>query len=399
MSLKSIQAAAKKILQPEVERFVGEIFTKMKATINQETVIDSLKISYGSNEDFFKDFKRRRLLMTHMQWEAKSGNMIILNSLEAAIAMAGYMWTLPSATVETKVKARDLDDELKDVYKEVSNQLYGSVNQYVTAYRDPEAQLQYKMDDLPVNGKKNDQVEAGDYLVLVLSIKVGEQAPSSFFFLISENLIPELFDVGEDFSLEASEAGEAGGLIDGSLEKTPAERIMITDYPLIDVDKTVGDAWDMMVENEVEALPVVEDETKVLRMITKNNIEIMKSVFFDAPGMDERRARVMCVPLTFVNKNQDLWSAKPTDSVAKVVRLMIDHKISSIPILDSERNFLGHISLSHVLDLLVPSMSELTDVEKEGGAEGEEGEEGKENQEGKDDGSQEGDASEAKEAS
>lgn len=358
MALRDIQAASKKKIQPEIEAFLTDIFGKMKALINQEIKLAGLKIHSGSNDDFFNEFKRKRFLMTRMDWEAKGGLLALLNSVEIAIAMAGYMWTLPSSTVETKIKARDFDDELQDVYKEVSNQLYGSVNQYITGKRDPEAQIKFTMEDLPMNGKKNNLINDGDYLLLLIDAQVGDQQPFPMYFLITEKILPDLFDCGEGFSLAGQAFDESTGLIEGSLDKTPAERIMITDYPSIDVEKTIGDAYDLMDEKGVDVLPIVEDEGKVLRVLTKNNIEIMKSVFFDAPGMEERRSRIMCIPLSVVNRNQELIFARPNDSLTKVLRTMIKHQFQALPILEADKEFLGMITVFQVLDLLTPQLKE-----------------------------------------
>lgn len=117
-------------------------------------------------------------------------------------------------------------------------------------------------------------------------------------------------------------------------EKIPVAEVMDRDCPKIEIEKTVGDLWDLMEEKQLDVLPIVEDEKRVVRMVTRNNIEIMKSVFFDAPGMEERRSRLMCLPLNVVNQGQELKSIKASETLDKALDLMIKNKIHSLPVVD-----------------------------------------------------------------
>jgi predicted transcriptional regulator len=67
---------------------------------------------------------------------------------------------------------------------------------------------------------------------------------------------------------------------------------MMTNYPTIDIHKTLKEAYHLMMENKVDALPLIENN-KVARVITRNNLEIIRSVFFDAPGQEERNKKIL----------------------------------------------------------------------------------------------------------
>lgn len=343
-----IPANLNEALLAEMQAFAADALTKLKGFVGPEIKINTLKFFYGTNGDFFAQFKRRRFALTRVSFDKKPGAVAILNSVEVAIAMAGYMWSLPAGTIGAKVKAKDFDDELQDIYKEVSSQMFNAVNQRASA-RDPGALLKFATEDLPANGKRNDLLDDDAYVMMLMDVCVGEQEPAPLYFLFGESVMTAFFDA--KFSLGAEASGAAAG---PSLGAMPAAKAMIADYPVIDVDDTVGDAYELMEKKDVDCLPVIDEEGRVIRVVTKNNIEIMKSVFFNVPGVEERSARVMCVPLAMVNRTQELVSVGPEDTLAQAARLMVTHRIHAIPVVEDDGAFAGMITALQVLNLLAP---------------------------------------------
>ncbi len=135
-----------------------------------------------------------------------------------------------------------------------------------------------------------------------------------------------------------------------NFDQIPAEEIMTKDFPVIGIEKSVGDAYDLLVESKVDCLPIIQDG-KTVRMLTRNNLEIMRSIFFDAPGLEDRQARVMCLALSNLNQTQKLISALPKDTLKSVAELMTQNNIHSIPILNENSEFQGMITSLQILTL------------------------------------------------
>lgn len=357
MALKDINSPFKEELEPQVNAYMSDMLEKMGSLIGQKMTLRSFTMNFGQFKDFFRKYSKKSML-TKIKWEGKEGSICIVNPLDVCIAMSGIMWTFPPVQILEKIKGKEFDGELPEVYQEISNQFYGALSQLISERRDPAAQLKLETtEDFPINGSKNELVAGPEEncVLVYAEITVGELEFDNRYllFVVGEDVLPAFFDVDNIENLGKEDEGDEGGLIGGSFEKTPVTNIMVTDFPTIDIEQTVGDAYDIMVEKELEYLPVVNDEGKVLRMVSKNNIEILKSVFFDAPGMEERQARVMCIPLSMVNKNQELFYVTPDDMADLALKMMVMYRIHAIPVLNEERVMQGMLTSLQCMGLLV----------------------------------------------
>lgn len=156
----------------------------------------------------------------------------------------------------------------------------------------------------------------------------------------------------------AAEAAEAVPADEGAKSslKTELEKFLVSDFcdvdhPRLDSEKTVGDAWDLMEEKQLDCLPIVDDD-RVSRVVTRNNIETMKSVFFDAPGQQERQVRILCMPLNVVNQAQELKTIKESETLAKALELLVQNRIHSLPVVDDAGVFKGMLTTHAILSKL-----------------------------------------------
>lgn len=151
-----------------------------------------------------------------------------------------------------------------------------------------------------------------------------------------------------DAATPAAEPGGAGPALKAELEKLLVSDFQDADHPRLDSEKTVGDAWDLMEEKRLDCLPIVDDD-RVSRVITRNNIETMKSVFFDAPGQQERQARILCMPLNVVNQGQELKTIKESESLDKALELLVQNRIHCLPVVDDAGVFKGMLTTHDIL--------------------------------------------------
>ncbi|MBF0104112.1 MAG: CBS domain-containing protein [Deltaproteobacteria bacterium] len=144
---------------------------------------------------------------------------------------------------------------------------------------------------------------------------------------------------------------EKTSLTKEDIDSMTARQVMEKRYPTIDASKQISDAYELMTELGLEYLPVVQDQ-RVVRVLTKNSIETIRSAHFDAPGQDQRVARLMCLPLSIVNNNQELITAKADDPVRKVMRVMSENKINSVPVVKDNGEIEGMITTHKILKLI-----------------------------------------------
>lgn len=356
MPLSEVKSPAKDELVPQVEVYVTEIFKKIGVLISQEAKVDGLQLRTGAFADFRK-IKPKTFMLSRMLWDGKEGGLFFLNSIELSIILSAFLMGQPSAGIKEKVRSQAFDDELKEAYGEVSNQLYGAIGQLLVAKKDKGIHLTLTNTELlPEDKSKDNLIDDFPYLFVTFKVKIADQDEQEIDFLMSLNFAQEVYEVDLGYKPGASAAVAGGGvsLGAGGLEQVLAENVMNKNHPFIGVEKTVGDAYDMMVANKVESLPVIE-EGRVVRVVTLNNVEIMRSVFFEAPGLVERQARVMCVSLKLVNKTQKLVSAKAADNLKQVIGKMADMGVDSVPVVGDAGEFLGMITARQILALMAAS--------------------------------------------
>lgn len=356
MPLSEVKSPAKDELVPQVEVYVTEIFKKIGVLISQEAKVDGLQLRTGAFADFRK-IKPKTFMLSRMLWDGKEGGLFFLNSIELSIILSAFLMGQPSAGIKEKVRSQAFDDELKEAYGEVSNQLYGAIGQLLVAKKDKGIHLTLTNTELlPEDKSKDNLIDDFPYLFVTFKVKIADQDEQEIDFLMSLNFAQEVYEVDLGYKPGASAAAAGGGvsLGAGGLEQVLAESVMNKNHPFIGVEKTVGDAYDMMVANKVESLPVIE-EGRVVRVVTLNNVEIMRSVFFEAPGLVERQARVMCVSLKLVNKTQKLVSAKAADNLKQVIGKMADMEVDSVPVVGDAGEFLGMITSRQILALMASS--------------------------------------------
>lgn len=350
MALNDIKDGDLEELQPQVETYVDEILQKVGVLVGQSVKRETLELKQGRFSDYFKRHQKTYML-TKMGWDGKEeGRLFYLCSIELAIVLTSFMMGTPAPSIAAKAQAKEFEPEFKEAYGEVSNQLWGNLNQLLIAKIDSNIHLsmQEAPPELPENGSANSNIEDLDYLFITIGVQVGDDLdPYNLTLMISTDFVNDIYAVNL-----GGAAGSAGGAnFAGGLDAISAEQAMIKPYPVIQIGKSVGDALDLMEDSKLDCLPVIEDG-KVVRMISKNNIEIIRSVFFDAPGQEERVSRLMCIGLSEVNKNQKLVSAQPSTNLKMIAKQMVKHNINSVPVVSETGEFEGLVTVHRIMEML-----------------------------------------------
>jgi CBS domain-containing protein len=109
--------------------------------------------------------------------------------------------------------------------------------------------------------------------------------------------------------------------------------VMSTDVQTISPDDTIEEAAQEMRDGDFGLVPVVEDE-ELVGVVTDRDIAI-RAV---AEGKDSS------TPVSEVMSEGVVW-ANEDDSVEDAARIMSEHQIRRLPVVDSEQHLVGIVSL------------------------------------------------------
>jgi len=116
-----------------------------------------------------------------------------------------------------------------------------------------------------------------------------------------------------------------------SMEKSRTARDIMEEAPTISVDKSITDAAQLLVKAHVSIVNVVSEKGKLIGIVT--NWDITKAMASKLP-MDSPLTKVMTA---------DVMTAGPEASILDCIRMLENHEISAMPIVDEDK-VLGVIS-------------------------------------------------------
>lgn len=120
-----------------------------------------------------------------------------------------------------------------------------------------------------------------------------------------------------------------------------AAEIMTENVTTVEESTTIGEAFQLMEEQEIRHLPVVRGQ-EVVGMLSDRDLRALGlSLVTDIEGMDRLQAR-------FAGKVTDLMSSNvltvdPETDVQEIVDLMLEEKISAVPVVDEDTGRLAGI--------------------------------------------------------
>jgi CBS domain-containing protein len=103
--------------------------------------------------------------------------------------------------------------------------------------------------------------------------------------------------------------------------------------------ETARDALALMWEHDVGALPIVDDDQQVLGMVTDRDLA-MAGLHRGAPPHK--------IPVTEVTTGK-VWSVAPDDPLDFAERMMEQHQVRRLPVLDEGARLVGVITLADLV--------------------------------------------------
>lgn len=142
----------------------------------------------------------------------------------------------------------------------------------------------------------------------------------------------------------------------------PVTEVMTSEIITLDPDLKVSQAWELMLEHIVKAMPVVDAEGKVLGMLTDEDLirragakeHLSVASKLDQAILNEELAILKSSPLLV----RDVMTVPPislkdSDSLGAAAALMSRHAIKRLPVVDQDQKIVGVISRVDVLKQLL----------------------------------------------
>ncbi|HHB90839.1 MAG TPA: CBS domain-containing protein [Anaerolineae bacterium] len=138
-----------------------------------------------------------------------------------------------------------------------------------------------------------------------------------------------------------------------------ARDVMTSPAITIRWDATVLEAAALMEDQNIRRLPVVDEEDVIIGIISEGDVREALSLYNltnpYAPDQDEILLavdEVMSAPV---------YTVKPDDHLREVIKLMLQHKIGGVPVVDDRRHPVGVITDYDIFRLILSEWDEEQD--------------------------------------
>jgi acetoin utilization protein AcuB len=127
---------------------------------------------------------------------------------------------------------------------------------------------------------------------------------------------------------------------------------MTTEVVTVTSDITLPDAAALMRENNIRRLPVVDEEGKIVGILSQT--DVMASRPSDATTLDIWEINYLLSRLKIQKvMTENPYTVHPEDTIAAAAQIMYDHKIGGVPVVDAEQKVVGIITESDIFRLLI----------------------------------------------
>jgi acetoin utilization protein AcuB len=140
-----------------------------------------------------------------------------------------------------------------------------------------------------------------------------------------------------------------------------AEDIMTRDPVTVNERATIGEAWRLLAEGSIRHLPVVRDGDVVGILSDRDFRSLGISIVTDVQGYDRVRERLMA-PVSALMTSGVITAERDAD-VSEVVDLMLEEKLSALPVVEQgTQSLVGIVSYIDVLRAAQPLLAGESEV-------------------------------------
>lgn len=112
-------------------------------------------------------------------------------------------------------------------------------------------------------------------------------------------------------------------------------------------DDTVGDAWDIVTERGFRHLPVLDEDSRLVGILSDRDLLRVAGTPDSRPQSDVSKRPVRVVMRTEVH------SARPGAPIRSIAEVMFEHRIGAMPIVDENGSLVGMLTRTDILRVLV----------------------------------------------
>ena len=136
------------------------------------------------------------------------------------------------------------------------------------------------------------------------------------------------------------------------LDKTTIREWMTSPVLTIRPEAAISLAHSMMKENKVRRLAVVDEQDRLVGILTIGDVR--EASPSDATTLSIWELNYLWAQLT-VGKimSQDVVVVKPDETIFEAAKLMLDHKVSGLPVVDETGKLIGIITESDIFRMVV----------------------------------------------
>jgi len=130
--------------------------------------------------------------------------------------------------------------------------------------------------------------------------------------------------------------------------------VMTTDPLTLGPNDTIGQAEEILTENDIRQLPIIEGR-ELVGIITDRDIRsFLSGRLFTSP---EERERALTTKVSFVMSTQPITLA-PQDDLRDAVETLIEQKVGGIPVVDEEEGLVGIVTYVDALRCFLGRLEE-----------------------------------------
>lgn len=126
-----------------------------------------------------------------------------------------------------------------------------------------------------------------------------------------------------------------------------AKDLMTKEVIFAKPDETIKEVLLKMLKNNISGLPILDNEKRVIGILSQTDI-VRLSEKYKKEDLEN-----MKVNQIIKGRKKKLIVAKPNTPIKRLIRLMVKHDISRIPIVDSENKILGIVTKTDILKLFL----------------------------------------------
>ena len=129
-----------------------------------------------------------------------------------------------------------------------------------------------------------------------------------------------------------------------------AEEIMTEAVTTIEASQSLGDAVTIMEEQGIRHLPVLDDGQLIGMLSDRDLRGLGVSMVNDLESLDRLRSRLGAKVATVMSG--DVLTVSPVTEVSEIIDLLVDEKVSAVPVIGGENELVGIVSYIDVLRAL-----------------------------------------------